>query len=463
MVALIHALTHSELELLSIIQYHKHCKGGELDIARAIFDLCILSPSLEQSDSTQEFINDAREEEVSVKFKPVKPLARHFNALFEGYRTLDDPYKKSKDSRSERSPQEHTQLLFSHMRSMNIPPDSYTVTLLMGLQNDSNEITELWNNVMELTELRMEPPIYHSIITAYGKAGDAASACIVFDKMIASNNLNRNRNSWNVLLSALSKASSKNPGVVIDSLSSSGAGLNLKVDVIHQNPFSGKNFIDLVNGMTAPQAAKEILDLMNYACHDDADKKVADLVLRPNAQAFCLVASALSQSDGLASEEAISIYNVAIENGISLDGRFFNAIIRCYGDNVKLALDSWKTVFRPAALSASGEDISLITGDLRKSKTGLNLVASYHGLMYVAGRAYRPDIALRLAYAMAKEGVDPTEAALNTYNAGARIRKEGLGKVPLHGQYENLLLVECTKYDSNDRRRLTDKRVRIIL
>jgi len=448
---------------MSIISYPILCKGGELDVARAVFDVCILSSSLEQSDSTQEFINDAREEGVSVEFKPVKPLARHFNALFEGYRTLDDPYKKSKESKSEKNPQEHAQMLFSHMGSMNIPPDSYTLTLLMGLQKDSNEITELWNNVMKLTKLKMEPPIYHSIITAYGKAGDASSACMVFDKMIASNNLNRNRNSWTVLLSALSKASAKNPGTIIDSLSSSGAGLKLKVNVVHQNPFGGKNFIELVNGLTAPQAAKEILNLMNSACHDDGDSKVADLVLRPNAQAFCLVASALSQTDGMASEEAISLYNVAIENGISLDGRFFNAIIRCYGDNVKLALDSWKTVFRAAALSASGEDISLIPGDLRKSRMGKNLVASYHGLMYVAGRAYRPDIALRLAYAMAKEGVEPTEAALNTYNAGAREKKEGLEKVRLHGQYENLLLVECTKYDSNDRRRLTDKRVRIIL
>jgi hypothetical protein len=159
----------------------------------------------------------------------------------------------------------------------------------------------------------------------------------------------------------------------------------------------------------------------------------------------------------------MKLFNTAIENGVSLDGRFLNAIIRCYGDNIRLALDSWKTVFRPYALTASGEDKSRISGDLRNSRMGKNLVASYHGLMYVAGRAYRPDIGLRLAYAMVREGVEPTEAALNTYNTGARERQEDLQKVRLHGQYENLLLVECTKYDSNDRRRFTDKRVRIIL
>eukprot|EP00979_Chaetoceros_neogracilis_P006141 scaffold1222_cov260-Chaetoceros_neogracile.AAC.41 len=441
-------------------------KGRELDIARAIFDVCILSPSLEQSDSTQDFIDDAREQEVNIKFISVKPLARHFNALFEGYRTLDDPYKYSKETKSQTSPQEHARILLDHMKSMNVSPDSYTVTLLMGLQKDSNSITELWNSVMELTELKMEPPIYHSIITAYGKVGDAASACMVFDKMIASNNHNRIRKSWNVLLSALSKASMKNSSGPIDCMASAGAGLNFAfdndVEKLNQDLFHGKNFVELINGMTAPQASREIISVM-ATVHAEGRNEGTELVWRPNAQAYCLVASAMSQTDEMDAEEAIKLFNTAIENGVSLDGRFLNAIIRCYGDNIRLALDSWKTVFRPYALTASGEDKSRISGDLRNSRMGKNLVASYHGLMYVAGRAYRPDIGLRLAYAMVREGVEPTEAALNTYNTGARERQEDLQKVRLHGQYENLLLVECTKYDSNDRRRLTDKRVRIIL
>jgi len=441
-------------------------KGRELDIARAIFDVCILSPSLAQSDSTQDFIDDAREQGVSIKFISVKPLARHFNALFEGYRTLDDPHKYSKESKSTTNPQEHTRLLLDHMKAMNVPPDSYTVTLLMGLQQNSKDITKLWNSIMELTELKMEPPIYHSIITAYGKVGDAASACIVFDKMIAFNNLSRIRSSWNVLLSALSKASITNPNLNIDCMSSAAASLNFDVDIdvdaLNQDMFHGKNFVDLVYGMTAPQASREIITIM-ATVYAEGGNEVSELVWRPNAQAYCLVASAMSQTDEMDPDEAIRLFNAAIDNGVSLDGRFLNAIIRCYGDNIMLALDSWKTVFRPYALSASGEDISRISGDLRKSRMGKNLVASYHGLMYVAGRAYRPDIALRLAYAMVREGVEPTEAALNTYNSGARERQEDSQKVRLHGQYENLLLVECTKYDSNDRRRLTDKRVRIIL
>lgn len=437
-----------------------------MDIARAIFDVCILSPSLEQSDSTQDFIDDAREQEVNIKFISVKPLARHFNALFEGYRTLDDPYKYSKETKSQTSPQEHARILLDHMKSMNVSPDSYTVTLLMGLQKDSNSITELWNSVMELTELKMEPPIYHSIITAYGKVGDAASACMVFDKMIASNNHNRIRKSWNVLLSALSKASTKNSSGPINCMASAGAGLNFAfdndVEKLNQDLFHGKNFVDLINGMTAPQAARKLISVM-ATVHAEGRNEGTELVWRPNAQAYCLVASAMSQTDEIDPEEAMKLFNTAIENGVSLDGRFLNAIIRCYGDNIRLALDSWKTVFRPYALTASGEDKSRISGDLRNSRMGKNLVASYHGLMYVAGRAYRPDIGLRLAYAMVREGVEPTEAALNTYNTGARERQEDLQKVRLHGQYENLLLVECTKYDSNDRRRLTDKRVRIIL
>ena len=85
------------------------------------------------------------------------------------------------------------------------------------------------------------------------------------------------------------------------------------------------------------------------------------------------------------------------------------------------------------------------------------------GEVEVAGKAYRPDIALRIAYAMTKEGLEPTEAALNAYNAGARLRAMDLEKVRLHSQYEKLLLIECSNYCPNDKRKLNEKRVRIII
>ena len=73
---------------------------------------------------------------------------------------------------------------------------------------------------------------------------------------------------------------------------------------------------------------------------------------------------------------------------------------------------------------------------------------------------------------MVKEGIEPNEATLNSYRSGKRLRqsmvKENRGfafarKLALLDPYESLLLVECTKYDRNDRRREGEQRVRIIV
>jgi len=82
------------------------------------------------------------------------------------------------------------------------------------------------------------------------------------------------------------------------------------------------------------------------------------------------------------------------------------------------------------------------------------------------------DIAVRLTYAMKTEGLEPSETALNCYLAGKRQRHKewvllnGNVSVPslimLENHYENILIVECSQFDVNDRRRMGDKKVRII-
>ena len=107
---------------------------------------------------------------------------------------------------------------------------------------------------------------------------------------------------------------------------------------------------------------------------------------------------------------------------------------------------------------------------------GKNLLAAYHALLYVCGRAFRPDVALRLVYAMSKEGLEPDETALNCYKSGKRRNSETttsttgtkmrqkLGKLlNMAAAYESLLYVECVKYDQRDKRRAGEKRIRIIL
>jgi hypothetical protein len=75
---------------------------------------------------------------------------------------------------------------------------------------------------------------------------------------------------------------------------------------------------------------------------------------------------------------------------------------------------------------------------------------------------------------MNKEGIESNEVALNCYRSGKRTRQKlaklnnevekngGLG-LAMSKQFESVLLVECTKFDENDKRRSGEQRVRIIL
>jgi pentatricopeptide repeat protein len=156
--------------------------------------------------------------------------------------------------------------------------------------------------------------------------------------------------------------------------------------------------------------------------------------------------------------------------GMPIDGRFVNAALRCFGNELDAALVIWKDTVRPQCMALEKRT---------SSQDKRNLIAAYNGLLYVCGRALRPDIALRVVYAMSKDGIDANDASLNTYRSGSRIQQQKRtdnGKNAAGGfrlaiertfklmeQYEALLIVECTKYDKNDRRRDGEPRIRIIL
>ncbi|GFH47783.1 hypothetical protein CTEN210_04258 [Chaetoceros tenuissimus] len=433
-------------------------KAGEVDIARAIFDTCLLSPSLEQADTTIEIMKHVREEGVELSFRPLKPITRHFNALFEGYKMLNDPYTKISESKTQTSPPVHCLTLFQHMKCQNVLPDSYSTTLLMSLQKNSKDITNLFNSLVEYADINLDPPIYHSLMMAYGSIGDASSVCHVFDHMLKADVLAKSLNSWNVFLTALSKSCIQTESDIIDCEQADAKRLDLPECNASVKFASNETLVDIVKGHSPAEASKLLLELMVKSTQTDSD--ASTFILRPNGQTFCLVASALSHSDNISSAEVLELYKNAIENDIVLDGRFLNALLRCYGDDIQKALQTWKTTYRLAILASSTDDSMT---NRRFTKVGKSLIAAYHGLMHVAGKAYRPDIALRIAYAMTKEGLEPTEAALNAYNAGVRLRDMDLEKVRLHTQYEKLLLIECSNYCPNDKRKLKEKRVRIII
>jgi pentatricopeptide repeat protein len=155
--------------------------------------------------------------------------------------------------------------------------------------------------------------------------------------------------------------------------------------------------------------------------------------------------------------------------GVPADGRFVNAVFRCFGDDIDAALSAWKNEIRKFCISYEQRPRRNLLPK-RRAK-GKNLVAAYNGLLNVCGRALRGDIALRIIYAMNKEGLEPNELSLNCYRSGKRVRESaanrltfGLAqKLNIADPYESLLYVECIKFDSNDKRTAGDRRVRIIM
>lgn len=445
-------------------------KGKEVEIARAVFDTFIFESGSSKLSSSASTLEDYS---ISPKVKPV-PTIRHINALIEGYREAMTRFnsKLHDEERLHTTPKEHAMNLLETMQQLNLIPDVFTITMLMDLQTSVDEVTLLWERSIRDFNLTMSSPVYHSIMTAYGRNGDPGSACAVFDAMIKTRSLSHSLNSWNVLFSVLSKASARDPYYRIDCKSSQAAIFIDRIideDIKMSKLLPGnQSFSCIADGFTITEVTMSIFDLMKQ---ERERNEGSTLVLRPNAQTYCLVASVINhkcQIKGKAEGEvAMELYRDSVRFGIPADGRFLNAIIRCYGDNIEDAINAWKSDYRAAAWMHERR-AKHRSYSSSKRKEGKNVIAGYHGLFNVAGQAGRPDIGLRLAYAMRKEGIEPTETALNCYNTGVRLRdtleKSGKRKkIRMMNQYQSLLAIECTKYNHKDRRRRGEKRLRIIL
>jgi hypothetical protein len=282
-------------------------------------------------------------------------------------------------------------------------------------------------------------------MSAFSRVHDISSACLVFECMLRNNRIDEiySINNWNVLLKCIGDSCGFNPQLSID-CESSLLYHDLKAK------YSGQTlaFLDDCLDTFLPYEALEnvfkyIIRLSNATTNP--------LAFYPNSQTFCIVASAYADGDlKNRSNIAIELLKDAKTRGIPGDGRFLNAIIRCFGDDIDEAIEMWRSQIRSFALKHDNY------------KSGGNVRACYHALCWVAGKARRPDLCLRVIYAMQKELIEVTETAANCYMSGKRSAPEQIeGK--LMKQYENLLMVECSKYDQRDTRRKKDTRLRIIL
>ena len=467
-------------------------KANELEFARTLFDSYVLplipedrpnpSESLPQIDSESEPVPIGKIK--TAESRRLATFANHFNMMIEGYRRFnsyltehsiddddggidddeddnDSPSLPEGHRKKTADPRQSAFDLFDMMISRGICPDAYTVSSMVGLQKDSVGLTQLWVRAINEFQVRMTPIIYNSFITAFGKVGDPSSAAWTFYRFLSTQSQGGRRKSWNIFLVSLSNASRKNGSEKLDAFSSVAAlGMegvfedSARGRPTHKNSESKATATLLkIEGMDCAEAARCILDEM--ATSDD--------IPSPDSQSYCLVASAMSHV-GPCPDDAIKLFRDALESNIAPDGRLVNACIRCYGDQIDMALSAWKKEMRSSVLAHENRSRPRSSSSFPKRRKK-NLAAAYNGLLYVCGKSGRADIALRLAYAMNKEGVEPNETSYNSYIKGKEDRPQGETNFMriLADQHESLLQVECVKYDTQDKRREKEKRIRIIL
>lgn len=380
------------------------------------------------------------------KFLGKSASTRHYNILISGYR-------KMLDDESDTSARGKAIVLYKKMIKAGLRPDEYTLTSMTGFAANNVELSELMRVGIVECNVEMTPVVLRAAITAYGTVQDPSSACWIFDMFPDSD-----VKTWNVLMGALAKG-----GTTVIRAGSSEAALVLGHDlvVIGVGNITGSenrtfSVVKYVDKLPSPSAARVMLDLMAGKIAVGRTRAP-----RPNSQTYALAAKALQYGPCDASV-AMGLFQNATRSGVTMDGRFLNGVFRLFGDDIDGALLAWRNTIRRVCIT-----------DNRALET--TLVAAYHGILFVCGRALRPDVALRIVYVMYKENVIPDETALNCYLAGKRRRLElppkGFGEsikmnreeIRFAAQFESLLSVECLKFNTKDKRRQGEKRVRIIL
>ena len=148
----------------------------------------------------------------------------------------------------------------------------------MSLQKNPKDITNLFNSLMEYTDVNLDPPIYHSLMMTYGSVGDASSVCHVFDHMIKADVLAKSLNSWNMFLTALSKSCTKTETDVIDCDLADAKRLDLPECNTVDKFANAETLLDIVNDHSPAEASKLLLELMVESTQTDSNASTFILV-----------------------------------------------------------------------------------------------------------------------------------------------------------------------------------------
>lgn len=376
-------------------------------------------------------------------------------------------------------------MLDGHAGVAAVAPDAYTWSSMTKLCRNGTQVKNLINQAAASSKSSFVPiAVIRAAITACGKIGDPSMACILFDQYIIYDILkNTHKSTSAASSSSLMLADCRTCNVLLGALAAGAKHGNTVLDIVsnyHEGMVSA-DFLTLVGNVTCSAAVQRILNVMGE--RDSQSYTMTASALQYSPESSCVPDN---NDEDKRLPLAMQIFRNATKDGIVADGRFINAVIRCFGEDIAGALDSWKNELRRACL-----DNEIRPPGVRSKPMGhqkMNLAAAYNGILYVSGRALRPDVAVRVVYAMNREGIEPSEHSLNNYRAGKRMRevllrdkekglspgKADLGlrqrifprllpKLDMVAQYESVLNVECNKYNTGDRRLVNDMRVRIIV
>ena len=116
-----------------------------------------------------------------------------------------------------------------------------------------------------------------------------------------------------------------------------------------------------------------------------------------------------------------------------------HALVCACGDDVRSATALWRDYLRPKYLSARGGSPPIFS-PIGEQPTAEQ--ASWHALLRVCGAASRADEALKVVYAMKRDGCPVDSTCYSAYLRGKKPEGSGGGRFSLQGGYERLLALE---------------------
>ena len=278
--------------------------------------------------------------------------------------------------------------------SSGVKPDAVTITTMMGLCTSSLELCRLLkkccggvgrdssfrpgksrrhgpNKALSSSSSWLNKPIVlRAAMTRFGELGDVSSALWLFLKFGLSQPKQQLR-LWNVLLGAISKATAMTHNKNNNNINNNKKMTRIEI-VNVSNALISSHLMDNgqddsdslianhwiakeLRGLPFPQASEKLLSLMmnQSAIHVVGNKKATNDTTgivattrtppHPDSQSFCLTASALQHGRGdPPAETVVQLFRQAMKQGIKADGRFLNALLRCFGEDINAALDTWK-------------------------------------------------------------------------------------------------------------------------